>query len=394
MAETPSTPSPTRRRVTRSRDERVVGGVCGGLGEHLDVDPVLFRLAFVLLAFAGGSGVLAYLVAWIVLPEGPPATAAGPRRGRTGGPAVGVVAGAVLLAIGVLYLFDFTLPNPFFRIGWPAALIAGGIALVLWGRNERRERTGGTAGPEPTTRPAPTAGTGAAVDPTTELAATERRPPLPDAEAEPPRGRSGLSLTGLVLGAFLVLVGLGAVGDLLDWFDVTPAGVMALGVILFGGGAVAGAFLGGGRALIPLGIVAALLLMLFSWIDVPLHGGIGDRHRAPSELSELEREYHHGIGELTVDLRDVPLEGGTEAVELRLGIGHLVVVLPPDVDLELRARAGIGEVSAFGRSEDGTGAELELTDDVTGTDARFVIDAEVGLGQVEVTSGRPGVLGR
>ena len=56
------------RRLLRSRRDRMIGGVCGGLGRYLNVDPVLLRIAAVALALAGGVGVLAYLVAWVLIP--------------------------------------------------------------------------------------------------------------------------------------------------------------------------------------------------------------------------------------------------------------------------------------------------------------------------------------
>ena len=57
------------RRLRRSEVERMVGGVCGGIGEYFGIDPVLVRLAWVLLTIAGGSGVLAYLLAWLIIPD-------------------------------------------------------------------------------------------------------------------------------------------------------------------------------------------------------------------------------------------------------------------------------------------------------------------------------------
>src|SRR4051794_26538314 len=62
-------------RLYRSRSNKMISGVCGGLGEYFDVDPVLIRLLFVVTAFISGAGLLAYIVLWIVLPmegdEGP-----------------------------------------------------------------------------------------------------------------------------------------------------------------------------------------------------------------------------------------------------------------------------------------------------------------------------------
>jgi phage shock protein C len=59
------------KRLYRSRDNRMIGGVAGGLGEYLGMDPTIVRLIFILLAFGVGSGVLAYLVMMLVVPEEP-----------------------------------------------------------------------------------------------------------------------------------------------------------------------------------------------------------------------------------------------------------------------------------------------------------------------------------
>ena len=72
------------KRLVRDTRQGVIGGVAAGIGQYLDVDPVLVRLAFVLLFFANGFGLLAYLVCWVVIPRvdataptvSPPATAA------------------------------------------------------------------------------------------------------------------------------------------------------------------------------------------------------------------------------------------------------------------------------------------------------------------------------
>jgi phage shock protein C len=55
----------------RSRKDRKLAGVCGGLGEYFEVDPIIIRLLWVFLILAGGGGVLAYLIAWLVVPEAP-----------------------------------------------------------------------------------------------------------------------------------------------------------------------------------------------------------------------------------------------------------------------------------------------------------------------------------
>jgi phage shock protein C len=56
------------KRLVRSQHNRVIGGVCGGIGEYLEVDPVLIRLIWGVFFFLGGIGFLAYIIAWIIIP--------------------------------------------------------------------------------------------------------------------------------------------------------------------------------------------------------------------------------------------------------------------------------------------------------------------------------------
>lgn len=58
-------------RLYRSREDRWVGGVVGGIGERYGVDPNILRLVWFLLIFAWGSGLIAYIIAWIIVPENP-----------------------------------------------------------------------------------------------------------------------------------------------------------------------------------------------------------------------------------------------------------------------------------------------------------------------------------
>ena len=67
----PADPPPVPRRLTRSSSDKVLGGVAGGLGRYFDIDPIIFRIGFVVLTLAGGAGVLGYLAAWVLVPEDP-----------------------------------------------------------------------------------------------------------------------------------------------------------------------------------------------------------------------------------------------------------------------------------------------------------------------------------
>jgi signal transduction histidine kinase len=178
-------PEPAARRrvgLTRSATDRVVAGVAGGLGERLGVDPVVIRLAFVVLAFAGGAGLLLYLFAWLVAAEPEPGGPAGDQATRRAPPAgsVGTRAVAVGLVVAGLLLL---LREARLWLGdglvWPVALAAFGSA-VIWTRGDALSRA--------------------------RLARVASR--LPRTAVEPvltgwaPRGR-------LVLGILLVVVGMG-----------------------------------------------------------------------------------------------------------------------------------------------------------------------------------------
>ncbi|OGJ12538.1 PspC domain-containing protein [Candidatus Pacearchaeota archaeon RBG_16_35_8] len=57
------------KRLYRSKKNKVIAGVCGGIAEYLEVDPVIIRLIWVVASLAWGAGILAYLIAWLIIPE-------------------------------------------------------------------------------------------------------------------------------------------------------------------------------------------------------------------------------------------------------------------------------------------------------------------------------------
>jgi signal transduction histidine kinase len=123
--------------IVRSRDNRVLLGVAGGLGERLGVDPVLIRVAFAVLAIAGGSGVVLYLLAWAVSvePDDETATARPVRR-----PSVRQAFALGLVVLGTMLLLREI--GLWFgdQIVWPIALAAAGSA-VIWARSDDRDRS-------------------------------------------------------------------------------------------------------------------------------------------------------------------------------------------------------------------------------------------------------------
>ena len=128
--------------LRRSRDDRVIAGVCGGLGKYLGIDPVLVRIAALLLIFAGGVGILLYIIGWIAIDEEPAvaATAYGTVEAQ---PAAedeldrkrgAVVLGLVFVALGIFFLLDDVWPDLSWQYVWPIALIAVGFAIVARAR--------------------------------------------------------------------------------------------------------------------------------------------------------------------------------------------------------------------------------------------------------------------
>ena len=59
------------RRLTRSRTNRSLAGVCGGIAEYYGWDPTVVRVAWIVLTLMGGSGILLYLIMWLVMPDAP-----------------------------------------------------------------------------------------------------------------------------------------------------------------------------------------------------------------------------------------------------------------------------------------------------------------------------------
>lgn len=59
------------KRLYRSRKDKILAGICGGVGKYLDIDPIIIRLIFIVLLLTVGSGILIYLIAWIIIPLEP-----------------------------------------------------------------------------------------------------------------------------------------------------------------------------------------------------------------------------------------------------------------------------------------------------------------------------------
>lgn len=146
-------------RLYRSSADRMLGGVCAGLGQYLGLDPIFIRIFFVLLTIGGGAGVLIYILLWILIPEAEAGqigsaetiragTESIKQRAQTlgadmrsllagGNPQAALIVGVALVLLGLVFLGQ-NLQLAWLRwlsadVIWPVLLIVAGAAL-LWRR--------------------------------------------------------------------------------------------------------------------------------------------------------------------------------------------------------------------------------------------------------------------
>lgn len=136
-----------RERLYRSRGDRMVFGVAGGLARYLNIDSSIIRLVWVLLVLAAGTGILLYIIAAVLIPEEPVGSVPGTPPGTTA-PAGGswayrppterrdagggaIILGAILVIVGGWLLAQRFLPSLEGRVVWPVILVFVGLALVL-----------------------------------------------------------------------------------------------------------------------------------------------------------------------------------------------------------------------------------------------------------------------
>jgi len=123
------------RKLYRSREHRIIAGVCGGLGAYFDIDPVIVRALFIVATLTGGFGVLVYLIMWVVVPEeagevsGKKGVEEAKAASEGGERSLGAI---VLIVLGLLFLFNNFMPHWNMHRLWPLILVA--IGFVLLGR--------------------------------------------------------------------------------------------------------------------------------------------------------------------------------------------------------------------------------------------------------------------
>jgi phage shock protein PspC (stress-responsive transcriptional regulator) len=373
----PSTSADTRR-LQRPREGRMVGGVALGLGRYFDVDPVIFRIVFAVLAVFGGAGLVLYAAGWLLMPEeGSPAShlddfvARHRRPGRRSWAVIVIVAALLIWGIGAL------------AHAHPGGLVGGAVLIGLAFLIAREHNRNRLATPATRVASADAAPAGAAVDagvdPTT---ATTAAYPAQPYEPSPPRPRSALGL--LTVSAALVAVGIMTALGVSGAADPQPADVVAVALGIVGLGLVVGAVVGRAWLLIPLGLLLVLGLGVARAIPPDVPWTSGDRVWMPT-AGDVHNRYALGVGDARLDLTKLDLATSHD-VSVRLGAGRIVVVVPPGATVDVRARASAGHLQLLGAERNGTGLdEHQVLAPASGPSSGTVtLDLRVGFGDVEV----------
>ncbi len=407
----PHSTYPPLHTLRRSRSDRKLLGVAGGLGRYAGIDPLIFRILFVVLAIFGGSGLLLYALGWLLVPEDGEELSEAQRLfgGRTSGSKLGtVVAGVVVLVLGLVLMGSLLDTGPGLG-GLGAAVIVAVIVLLVARAGPRTEhgqpqqqpygpvpppepgaygQTPGTAyaagGPVTTTAPLPPAYLPPPPPPPPYLPPPVAYVPPPP---KPPKERS-------ILGRATVSVALIVVGVLIAWNaatddDVKAVAILASALAVVAAGLLVGAFRGRARGLIVLGILLSIATSATAVADSHLVGGTGERDWAPQTVAQAEqRDYRLGIGEGRLDLTRLP-DGGTADVVAKVGIGHLLITVPRGarVVVDGHVAAGVMQVVGSPTIEDDDIDRIVTIDPAAGsaaTGTEIRIEAEVGFGNLEV----------
>lgn len=136
------------KKLYRSKSDRYIAGVCGGLAEYFEIDSLIIRIIFILLTVSGGSGLIIYIIMWILVPkqgekrnkdlkenikEGANKMAEEIKKDPKVNNNGRIIGGLVLIAIGTLFLLENFFPGFYLGFGrlWPLILVAIGLGLIV-----------------------------------------------------------------------------------------------------------------------------------------------------------------------------------------------------------------------------------------------------------------------
>ncbi len=326
-------------RLRRSVTDRRIAGVAGGIARHLDVDPIIIRVALAVAVLFGGAGLLAYVGAWMLVPEeGTDDEPLGlDRRSRSLALAgVGVLAG--LCAIG-----DWA---GVFGFPWQIVIVA---AIVVWflRRKERSTRRDSGYGYE-------SAPTYDAVDETTHWTSD-----VDYARAARPRHprRRGPILFFFTLALVVLAEGVLGVVDVAGT-SVTGSAYPALALGIVAAMLVLGSFWGRAGGLIALGVIAALATAGASvGTTVPEQR----LDYTPTSAAQVSDAYDFGGGRFTLDLSDVSDVTALDGREISIdGVGGRVeVIVPASIAVDVHTEVVGGDSRVFDQRQDGFDVTLD-----------------------------------
>lgn len=396
----PPQPQRQRPRLERLRSDRAVAGVASGLARYLDVDVAWVRIAFVVAALFGGTGVLMYLVGWIAMPEEGELDSIATHKTRNFENAgswigVGLIVLAAMIIVGNTGLIDGDLV-------FAAVLIVIGFLLYRGDIGVFAGRSDGSVD-HPVDTPAPTASSVVdAVDSTPGdpliYGRTDEQsaaPPVPASPPVPPpppdpafrprptERRQSSALGRLTVATVLIVIGVMGVGQSTGWWQPEIRHYVGSMFVVLGAALVVGSILGRARWLIIVGFISAPLLFGAALLDVPLEGGFGDPDHTPLSGSDLNSEYRLVGGEMILDLSELDLtEGEVYETEASVVFGRLEVRIPEGMGVEIDAEIDAGEMRINGSVEaEGLNAQRTRFFDGTGL---IKLDAHVGFGQLEI----------
>lgn len=423
--------TPTGRPpLARSRSDRKVAGVAGGVAAYLGIDPLILRIVIVVLTVFGGSGLLLYAAGWLLIPEEGEQYSEIERvvgRDRSRGPSAGAVIVTIVglivlvtsLSVGAAFGQHWWFGGPDI---WPLIVVGAVVALVWYARRDSRPAVapppmptspmptsampeGATAaGSTPAaavTEPAPAYAVGSAdaatlVDvpvatgaagggqPPYGWATPTPPPPPPPAPPAPPRPRSVLGpITWWVA---LVAAGVMFLGDRTGAWHLHAVTFFAVLLAVVGVGLVVGAFVGRSRGLIALGIVLSVVTAVVSAVPAVGVGRTGTVTWSPTSISAVPVDgYSLAAGKATLDLTRTSFDS-TQEVSVQLGAGKLLVIVPTGVRVDLHANLGIGTLrTPDGRHDDGVGRTVDAVFGPPGANAgTLTLRADVGFGNLEV----------
>lgn len=388
------------KRLTRSRDDRFIGGVAAGIANHLNIDPVIVRIGFVLSIILGGIGVLAYLVLLAAVPiEGDPAV---PAPSPDGSKRLWVIGGTV--AMGILALVSIGVTGDGFG-GWMFGFAQGfwfgvliwalAIGAVYWLVREARDPDAVEVNEDQVTEqvpdPAPAATTTIATSPTQNAPTTEspRTAETAVMGAAPAPRTYGPSTFGRVMTVIAIVLAAGFTALVLASISLLSTTVlgaipMASVVILLGIGLVVAALNNRHQlALWTLGaaVAIAIPMAVVSIADLRIEGDYGEVRETPVVADSIPADgYKLAAGAMTVDMRDYPFRAGqTVDLPIESGLGATRVIVPDDVCVSgsVNGKAGVAEVR--GMQSSGAGFDREFGDELSQSPV-LSVDSEMKVG--------------